>query len=363
MGADYYAALGVAREADEATIKKAFRARARELHPDVNRHDPEAEEKFKALNEAYEVLSDPRKRAMYDRFGTVRPEQAGGFGGGFGFDPISDVFGMFFGDMAGAQAVDLSGRDVVAEVEVELTEAAFGGTKEIGLERLVKCEACSGTGARSGTSASTCASCGGRGAVRTQQRTFLGTVMRDSTCKSCGGLGEVIAEPCPECHGHGRKGAQETLTVDIPSGVDDGMTLRVAAAGEAGIRGGSAGDLFVHLKVRPHAVFERHGDDLYAVLPLTFAQAALGAKLTVDTLDGQARVDVPSGTQPGERIVLKGSGVPRLGGRGRGDLIVETTVVVPTKLSKEDKSLIERLKGDGAGRGKARLVPPRGGVR
>lgn len=357
---DYYATLGVARDADDTAIKRAFRDQARRLHPDVNRHDPEAEEKFKELNEAYEVLSDPKRRAVYDRFGTTRPQDIGGFGDAdFGFGAMSDIFGMFFGDAGSRRAPDLSGRDLVVELELDLGEAAFGAAKDVSFERAVPCDACEATGAAGGASPEPCATCGGLGVVRTQQRTFLGVVTHEAPCARCGGLGEVIEQPCTECDGRGRVAWGDSLSVDVPPGVDDGTTLRLTGAGDAGVRGARAGDLFVHVRVRPHEVFERHGDDLYAVLPLSFSQAALGVKLTVTGLDeDDVRVSVPAGTQPGDQFVVRGAGVPRLNGRGRGDLIIQSTVEVPRRLKADERKLLQQL-ADKEGRdGAGRLVSP-----
>lgn len=361
MSADYYATLGVDRDAGDAEIKRAFRAQARQLHPDVNRHDPEAEEKFKEINAAYEVLSDPQKRAMYDRFGTTRPQDVGGFGGfsDFGFDPVSDIFGMFFGDTAARATADLSGRDLAVELEVTLPDAVFGAKKEVTLDRSVRCGACAGSGAAEGGSVETCAQCQGRGVVRTTQRSFLGSLTRQSVCPACGGVGQVVTSPCPECAGQGRRDARETLTLEVPPGAEDGTTLRISGAGEAGLRGSPAGDLYVHVRVLPHDVFERHGDNLYALLPVSFFQAALGAKVRVATLDGEERVAVPAGTQPGERFVIKGKGAGHLHGRGRGDLVLEALVEVPRKISKEKRRLLEQIEPDATAERVATLVPPR----
>lgn len=361
MSADYYAALGVSRDAGEDAIKKAYRTQARKLHPDVNRHDPAAEEKFKVLAEAYEVLSDPEKRAMYDRYGTVRPEDLGGFQtfGDFGFDAVSDIFGMFFGEGAGRRRVDLSGRDVGVELAIDFEDAVFGTRKDVTVDKQVLCEACEGSGAGPGTGTQTCADCDGRGVTRAMQRTFLGTVTRETVCTRCGGLGEVLSSPCGQCSGHGRHNGRDTLSVDVPGGVEDGTTLRITGAGEAGVRGGRAGDLFVQLRVAPHEVFERHGDNLYALVPLSFSQAALGTEVTVPTLDGEQSLKVHAGTQPGERFVLRGKGVVRLHGRGRGDLILETMVEVPKKLDRETRRIVEQLDRHQSPSGTARLVSPR----
>lgn len=360
--ADYYATLGVGRDADDSTIRKAFREQARRLHPDVNRHDPEAEEKFKALNEAYEVLSDPKKRALYDRYGTVRVQDLGGFGGepGFGFESVSDIFEMFFGEGGVHRATDLSGRDVAVELELDLEEAAFGTTKDVSVERAVACAACDASGAADGSAPEACPECHGRGAVRTAGRTLLGTIMREATCTRCGGLGQVIKEPCKQCGGQGRALKGESLSVDVPAGVDDGTTLRVPQAGEAGVRGGRPGDLYVQVRVRRHPVFERHGDDLYAVLPLGFSQAALGGQVKVAGLDGEVSISIPAGTQPGDQFVVRGAGVPRLRGRGRGDLIVQATVQVPDKLTREERKLLEELERLEGRRHVAKLISPRG---
>jgi molecular chaperone DnaJ len=361
MTADYYATLGVSRDAGEQEIKKAFRAKARELHPDTNPGDPAAEDGFKELAEAYEVLSDPEKRSIYDRYGTIKPGQAGFGAGGwqdFAFD-MSDVFGMFFGDMPGAsRRVDLSGRDVAVEIAVDLSEAVSGADKEVRLDHAVACETCQGTGATPGSGKQTCGQCQGRGSVRTTQRTLLGSIVQQSPCVACGGSGEVVLEPCADCSGQGRARRQETLAVKVPAGVEDGTTLRIPGSGEAGLRGGRAGDLFVHVRVRRHEVFERIGDDLLAVLPVSYGQAVLGAKLTVTTFDGDAEVALPAGTQPGQRLVLRGRGVPHLRRRGRGDLYVEITIDVPKKVSRGEKRLLDELAPRAARRGHGKLVSP-----
>jgi molecular chaperone DnaJ len=362
MTADYYATLGVSKDAGDQEIKKAFRTKARELHPDANPDDPAAEEQFKELAEAYEVLSDPEKKSIYDRYGTIKPGQAGFGAAGwqdFAFD-MSDIFGMFFGDSAGtSRRVDLSGRDVAVEIAVDLEESVSGAEKELRIDQAVACGTCSGSGAAPGSGAETCTQCGGRGSVRTTQRTILGSIMQESPCIACGGTGQVITEPCKDCGGQGRVRSQDTLSVKVPAGVEDGTTLRIPGAGEAGLRGARAGDLFVHVRVRPHKVFERIGDDLLAILPLTYAQAVLGAKLKVATLDGEAEVAIPAGTQPGERLMVRGQGIPHLRSRGRGDLYIEVTIDVPKKASREEKRLLEQMAPKAARSGRGTLVSAR----
>lgn len=342
---DYYAVLGVSRDAQSSDVKKAYRRLARKFHPDINVHDPEAEERFKEATEAYEVLSDPEKRRMYDTFGTVRPG-AGGFGdftdfGGFG--AFDDIFETLFGGARRPRTGPRRGADLAAELEIDFEEAVFGATKEISVTRLVTCESCGGSGAAPDTSATTCSTCGGVGRLRTVQQTVFGSFSRTSTCALCGGSGQVIEEPCSDCGGQGRRDTDEKISLDVPEGIPAGATLRLVGRGESGYLGGSSGDLYVTVNVMPHKFFRREGDDIYTQLPVSITQAALGADVLVPTLHGEEPLQVPAGTQTGARFRLKGKGVPHMNRRGTGDQIVEAVVATPKKLSKEQRQLLGLL--------------------
>lgn len=338
---DYYEILGVSKSATDAEIKKAYRALAIQHHPDKNPDDPHAEEKFKEAAEAYAVLSDADKRASYDRFG----HQAGG-AGGFdpGFSNIEDIFDMFgFGDMFGQRQSRRStvqrGSDLRYDLEITLEEAATGKDEKLRIPRLEKCETCSGSGAEKGTSAETCIGCAGSGQTRYQQGFF--SVMR--TCPNCSGAGRIIKTPCKDCRGQGRVEKEKTIEIKIPAGVETGSRLRVSGEGEGGVNGGPAGDLFVVLHVAEHERFERQGANLYSAVPITFAQAALGADIKVQTLDGEEDLKVPAGTQTGTVFRIKSQGMPALGGRGKGDLFVAVTLITPKTLTKEQRKLLEQL--------------------
>jgi molecular chaperone DnaJ len=340
---DYYEVLGVARTATEVEIKRAYRTMAVQHHPDKNPGNPHAEEKFKECAEAYSVLSDPQKRAAYDRFG----HQAAGAGAG-GFDPgfsdFGDLFDMFgFGDMfggrTGRRTTVQRGSDLRYDLEISLEEAATGKEEKLRIPRLETCGECSGTGAEKGTSAENCVTCGGTGQTRYQQGFF--SVMR--TCPNCSGKGQIIKSPCKECRGEGRIEKEKTLDIKIPAGVETGSRLRVSGEGEAGVGGGPSGDLFVVLHVAEHEHFERQGANLYSAVPITFGQAALGAEIKVKTLDGEEDLKIPAGTQTGSVFRIKGQGMPNLGGRGKGDLFVAATLVTPKTLTKEQRKLLEQL--------------------
>jgi molecular chaperone DnaJ len=347
---DYYVLLGVERTATEAEIKKAFRRKARECHPDVC-DDHDAEERFKSVNEAYDVLSDPSKREMYDRYGSVDPRMGGGgpdlgdiFGGGFGMD---DLFSVFFGGMAGgaSRRARTQGRDMAVQVAITLKEAAEGVTREIAINRLVPCDECSATGSSDGSSTRQCPDCGGAGQRRTQQRTFLGVMQTVAPCERCSATGQVIESPCPECAGQGRVPDRDHVDVEIPAGIDDGTQIRVRGIGEAGFRGADAGDLLVTVRVTPHEFLYREGSDLHAHMPLTVTEAALGAEVEVPGIDGDVTLTVPSGTQYGDQLRVRGAGMPRLRGSGRGDLIVHAVVEIPRKLNKEQREILGQLAG------------------
>ena len=352
MADDHYEVLGVSRDASSEEIKRAYRRLARQHHPDANREDPASVEKFKEITRAYEVLSDPEKRQRYDLFGD---ERAGAGAAGFAdFGGISDLFSTFFGSMGGASTRrgPSRGADILAEVELTLEEAAAGAEREVEVESLAECPVCSGSGAASGTFPSTCPDCGGTGEVRTARRTMFGNVITATTCSRCGGSGQVIADPCTHCSGTGRIEVAETLTVAIPAGVDDGAHLRVSGRGQAGVRGGRSGDLYVAIRVVPHETFRRVGDDLGCEVTVPMTIAALGGEVDVPTLDGSERVEIEPGTQSGEVIRLRGRGMPRMDGRGRGELVCLLKVETPTDLDADQADLLQRiaeLRGEDAG--------------
>jgi len=357
MADDYYALLGVPRTANSDELKKAYRKRARELHPDANPGDAAAEEQFKKVARAYEVLSDADARARYDRFGEQGVGGANGpnmgdmFGGGAG-GGLGDLFDAFFGGGGGGGPFGGGGRgpsgpprgqdlEVVADVAFE--QAVFGATVPVTLRTALRCEDCSGSGAGEGTKPVTCSECNGRGQVQRVRQSLLGQMVTSSVCQKCSGLGQVIVTRCPKCAGEGRMVSEKTYQVDVPAGVDTGSTLRLTGRGAVGARGGAAGDLYVHIRVAAHERYRRENDDLITDLPVSIAQAALGARYLLPTLDGDEEILVPAGTQPGREFVLRQRGVPRLQGRGRGDLRVRVQVQVPTKLSDAEVELLKKL--------------------
>ena len=345
---DPYEVLGVSRDAAEATIKKAFRKLARELHPDVNRHDPDAEEKFKEAAEAYEILSESLRRGMFDRY-AHDGLRSGGYAPNFeGFGSISDLFDAFFGGfgggMGGAAAGPAQGRDIAVGAEITLEEAAEGTSVELSFEAVDACEVCHGNGAKPGTPIVTCERCGGVGVLQAVTRSPFGQVMRQTACDVCGGDGRVPSEPCERCDGRGREVRRRTLRVDVPAGIGDGQRIRLSGRGHAGERGGPPGDLYVLVRIAPDERFLRDGDDLVTVLDVSAPRAALGATMQVPSLDGEVEVNVPAGTQPGEIFVVRGHGMPRLRRSGRrGDLRVVVNVVVPRRMSREQRKLVEKL--------------------
>jgi molecular chaperone DnaJ len=344
---DYYEILGVDRSVDEQGLKSAYRKLALKYHPDRNPGDKEAEEKFKEAAEAYSVLSDPQKRAAYDRYG-----HAGLQGGGFtGFDPsvftdFSDILGDLFGfgDLFGASRRErrrpVRGEDVRYDLEIDFEDALRGKTVDIQVPQLIVCERCNGSGAEPRDGTATCSACRGRGELLYQQ----GFLSIRRTCTQCGGAGRVVRRPCVECRGAGQKRIERRLRVNVPAGVDTGTRVRLAGEGAPGANGGPPGDLYVFLTVKEHPVFKRQGNDLYCVLPLNVAQAALGDKVDLLTFDGLKTIEIPPGSQHGDRIRLRGLGVPDLNGRGRGDLFVEIEVRVPTELTREQRKLFEQLR-------------------
>ena len=353
MARDYYEVLGVDRGADDTEIKKAFRKLARELHPDVNAHDPEAESKFKEAAEAYEVLSDAERRRTYDTYGHDGLK-TGGFAPNFeGFGSISDLFSAFFGqggfDAAfGGTRVrggPVQGGDVVLGVAIDLAEAARGTTVEVSYDATATCETCRGNGAEPGTPIVTCPRCNGAGQIQAVQRTRFGQMVRTALCDQCGGDGRVAQTPCHTCDGRGMTVSQRRVEVNVPAGIDDGQRIRVTGRGHAGERGGPPGDLYVGIRVREDERFLRDGDDLVTVVDVAAPLAALGGTVQVPTLDGEIPVDLPAGTQPGETITLGGRGMPPLG-RGRtGDLRVVVSVAIPRRLTKRQRELLEELNG------------------
>lgn len=362
MAKDLYEILGVSKDASDSEIKKAFRRRARELHPDVNKA-ADAEDQFKELNEAYDVLSDPNKRAQYDRFGTIPGAAGGGYGGGSGYVDFDDLFGGGFGGMGdifssffggqggqGGRPARKEGRDMGVGLRITLEEVARGVEKEIVYDRLAPCPDCKGTGLGENGKVVTCPECGGKGRVVSVQRTFLGDMQTATTCKKCNGTGSSIENPCPECEGQGRVPDRQRVTVKVPAGIRDGQQLRVGGFGEAGIQGAQAGDLIVTCRVQPHEFFERDGDDLHGRANISFIQAILGAEIEIDGImpDEKVQVRIPAGCQNEQVVRVKGFGMPRLKSDIRGSMYVHVNVVIPEKITKKQRELLEKL-ADGMG--------------
>lgn len=353
---DYYEVLGLSKGASEEEIKRAYRKMAKKYHPDINK-EPGAEEKFKEVNEAYEVLSNKEKRARYDQFGRagVDPNFGGGTGGGNPFGGMggmdfSDIFDTFFGGgspFGGARRQNPNaprrGSDCEARVVIEFEQAAKGCTQKVSYDKVENCPDCGGTGAKKGTKPATCPVCGGTGQQRVTQNTFMGVVQTTRTCDRCHGTGRVISDPCPTCRGTGHQRKHHTIEINIPAGIADQQVLSVSGQGNAGSNGGPAGDLHVLVSVRPHPIFQRKGNDIWCDMPITFAQAALGGEVTVPTLDGKVSYEVREGTQPGDVFKLRGKGVQRLGGRGRGDQYVRMVLEVPKNLTLKQKELLKKF--------------------
>ena len=350
---DYYEVLGVDKNASEDEIKRAYKKLARKYHPDMNPGDKEAEEKFKEINEANEVLSDPEKKANYDQFGFAGTDpnygagQGGGFGGGFDFGDLGDIFGSFFGGgFGGGQARrngPQRGESIRASVSVTFKEAAFGCEKEVTIQRSEQCTTCKGNGCAPGTTPEICPDCHGSGVVQVQQRTPMGVFASSRPCQRCHGTGKIIHQPCTDCGGTGAVRKRKTIKINIPAGIDHGQTISLRGQGNAGKNGGPAGDLLITVMVQPHELFRREGNDVLCEAPITFSQAVLGATLEIPTIDGQVKYDIPEGTQTGTVFRLRGKGIPVLNGRGRGDQYVTVTIETPRGLNREQKDALKKF--------------------
>lgn len=353
---DYYEVLGVDKSASAEDIKKAYRQLAKKYHPDLNPGNKEAEEKFKEVNEAYEVLSDADKKARYDQFGHAGVDPSyggggygGGFSGGFGdMGDISDIFNSFFGGGFSSSGrsnpnAPRRGQDIQTNININFMDACFGKEVEVSINRMEKCPDCNGTGAAAGSSAETCPDCHGTGQIKVTQRTPFGMISQQKPCTRCGGKGKIINNPCPKCRGNGRYTAAKKIKVSVPAGIDDGQTLQVSGQGHAGINGGPNGDLHVTVSVRPDPIFERDGYDIHTEVPITYTQAVLGDEITVPTIDGKVKYTVPEGTQNGTIFRFRGKGVKKLNSSSRGDQYVHVYIEVPKNLSKKQKDMLKEF--------------------
>ncbi len=350
---DYYEVLGVEKGASDDEIKKAYRKLAKKYHPDLNKDNPEAADKFKEAAEAYDVLSDSEKRSRYDQFGHAGVDpNAGfggggsGFGGGFGGFDMGDIFDSFFGGGFGGSSRrngPVRGRDIQQAVELTFEEAAFGCKKKVTIIRGESCDECGGSGAKKGTSPVKCARCGGTGQMRTVQNTPFGQFASTTTCNQCGGRGTTISDPCPVCNGSGQNRKKRELEVNIPAGIDHGQSVSLRGQGEAGLRGGSSGDLLITVYVKPSQVFTREGNNVYVDVPITFVQASLGCEIEIPTIDGKVTQRIPEGTQHGTKFRLKGRGIPSVRGGARGDQYVRIIVEIPKNLSSRQREILEQF--------------------
>lgn len=350
---DYYEVLGVSKGASEEEIKKAYKKLARKYHPDMNPGDKEAEEKFKEVNEANEILSDPEKKARYDQFGFAGVDPSygagagGGFNGGFDFGDLGDIFGSFFGGGFGGTRANPNapqrGESLRTSVTISFEEAAFGCEKEVSIDRVEQCGECHGSGCAAGTTAEVCPDCRGSGMVQQRRLTPLGFMSTSAPCGRCGGKGKIIHQPCKHCGGKGMVRRRKTLSVNIPAGIDNGQTISLRGQGNAGKNGGPAGDLLIVVAVRPHDIFRREGTSVLCEAPITFTQAVLGAELEIPTIDGKVKYNIPEGTQSGTTFRLKGKGIPGLNGRGRGDQYVTVYIETPRNLNREQKEALKKF--------------------
>ena len=353
---DYYEVLGVSRGASEDEIKKAYKKMARKYHPDLNPGDKSAEEKFKEVNEAYEVLSDADKKARYDQYGHAGVDPnfgAGGFGGGFdgGFDfgDLGDIFGSFFGGGFGSSGrrtnpnAPQRGESIRMSIAISFEEAAFGCEKEVTVERYETCDTCHGNGCAPGTSPEVCPDCHGTGTVQVRRQTPMGVFATSAPCAKCGGKGRIIHQPCKDCRGSGMVRKKKTIQASIPAGIDNGQTISIRGQGNAGKNGGPAGDLLITITVRPHELFRREGTSVLCEAPITFTQAVLGAELEIPTIDGKVKYTLPEGTQSGTTFRLKGKGIPSINGRGRGDQYVTVYIETPKNLNREQKEALRKF--------------------
>ena len=355
---DYYEVLGVNKSASEDEIKKAYKKMARKYHPDLNPDNKEAEEKFKEVNEAYEVLSDANKKARYDQFGFagVDPNYGAGAGagggaydaGGFDFGDLGDIFGSFFGGGFGSAQrrnpnAPQRGESIRLGVTISFEEAAFGCEKAVTVERMEQCETCRGNGCAPGTTPEVCPDCRGTGQVQVRRQTPMGVFATSAPCSKCGGKGQIIHQPCKDCHGSGTVRRRKTIQATIPAGIDNGQTISIRGQGNAGKNGGPAGDLLITITVRPHELFRREGTSVLCEAPITFTQAVLGAELEIPTIDGKVKYTLPEGTQSGTTFRLKGKGIPSINGRGRGDQYVTVYIETPRNLNKEQKEALKKF--------------------